>query len=461
MQLPYSNLQLKHHNPGAEQPLVLPIHVICNTSDEQLFDNIRLNARRPGAWVKATPAHERVAVLCGSGPSLADTVEDIRERHAHGAVVFAMNGAAAFLHRHGILPDYQVIIDARAETAQLVGPARQHLFASQVHPACFARQPAAQVWHLQITGIDEVLPDYDEDYCLIGGAASVGNTAACLAYALGYRTLHLYGYDSSHRDGQGHAFSQPMNNGDPCAMVRFCGKDYLTSLTMKLQAEKFQLTARDLTQLGCTLHVHGSGLLPDMYNTPKEALTEQQKYERMWTMQAYRTHAPGETCVDAFLALAPERGTVLDIGCGTGRGGLRLKEAGYAVTLVDFTENSRDYEALVLPFVQHDLTQPFPRTARYGYCTDVLEHIPTPDVPTVLRHIVAATEQAFFQISTEPDQLGALINQELHLTVQPLDWWVQQLQDAGATVLQATPVDGGIQVWTQHVRQEQSVKVAA
>ena len=431
MQLPYSNLQLKHQNPGAMNPLILPIHVVCNTSDEALFDNIRTNSRRHGEWLKASPAHERVAVLCGSGPSLAQSIPAIKWRQEQGATVFAMNGAAKFLDSHGIRADYQVIIDAREETATLVGPAKEHLFASQVHPACFERMPNAKVWHLQITDIDDYLPEYDDDFVMIGGAASVGNTSTCLAYAMGYRSLQIYGYDSSHKDGKGHAFHQKMNDGDPCAIVNFCGKEYLTSLTMKLQAEKFQDTARDLKMLGVHIEVHGEGLLPDMFNAPRELLTEQQKYERMWAYKSYRNLAPGEECVPIFAQRMPWQGSVIDFGCGTGRASVKLKALGYDVLLVDFADNCRDYEAMVLPFVKHDLTEPLAHFADMGICTDVMEHLPTDKVATVLANIMASVKTVFLQISTAPDSLGALINQELHLTVKPHAWWLNVLGDHG------------------------------
>lgn len=434
MVLPYSNLQVTHQNPGAQHKLILPIQVVCNTDDEALFSNIYINSRRPGAWTQPVPAHETVAVLCGSGPSLNTSLDDIRAWRDQGATIFAMNGAAAFLNQQGIRADVQVILDARAETAQLVGPATRHLFASQVHPDCFAAAPDAELWHIQIAGIDEYLPEYDDAYCLIGGAASVGNTATCLAYALGYRTLHLYGYDSSHANGKGHAFAQPMNAGDPCAWVTFGGKEYLASLTMKLQAEKFQDTARDLRQLGCAIHVHGSGLLPDMFNAPKEELTERQKYERMWSYREYRVVSPGQAAVACFLAKHPTPGTLLDIGCGTGRAGLALRDAGFDVTLLDFADNCRDLDVMGLPFIRHDVTCQFPIQATYGYCADMMEHIPTDSVQTVLCNILDATELTFFQISTVPDQCGALINHALHLTVQDGNWWKAQIEHCGGHV---------------------------
>lgn len=434
MQLPYHNLTINHWNPGAKNPLILPVVVICNTSDEQVYENIRANSHARGNWLRAEPEHDGVAVLCGSGPSLADELETVRGLQAKGGKVFALNGAAAFLYENGVHADYQVILDARPETAQLIGPAKRHLFASQVAPELFDRVPLAQLWQLQVEKIDDLLPEYDEDYCLIGGAASVGNTATCIAYAMGYRELHCFGYDSSHRDGKGHAFHQKMNEGDPCAVVHFNGKTYTASLTMKLQAEKFQETAKELKHLGCRITVHGSGLLPDIYNTPKETLAEDEKYRRMWAIQGYRNYAPGEECAETFLRVVKPEGLVIDFGCGTGRGALKIKEAGCDVFLVDFADNCRDPAAQELPFMVADLTKPLTLRARFGYCTDVMEHIPPVDVRTVVANVMGCVDEAFFQIATVPDFAGACINQDLHLTVQPSGWWKQLFEDMGYSV---------------------------
>lgn len=435
MQLPYSNLEIEHWNPGATKPLILPVHLICNTSDEAIYANIRENSARPGKWIKLEAAHDGIAVLCGSGPSLADCIDSVKAwALVPGAKIFAMNGAAKFLADHGVVADYQVIIDARIETAELIGPAKEHLFASQVHPECFERVPAARLWHLQVGNIENEFPQYEDGYCLIGGAASVGNTATCLAYAMGYRKLHIYGYDSSHRNGLGHAFRQPLNDGDPTCSVRFNGRDYIASLTMKLQAEKFMETSRALKDSGCTIDVYGSGLLPDMYNAP--ALSEQAKYEIMWTQSEYRIVAPGEMVAGRFVQICRPEGKVLDIGCGTGRGSMVIEKLTECeLLLIDFTANSRDPQAMRLPFLQCDITKDIPAKGHYAFCTDVMEHIPPADVDAAIQNVMKAAPRAFFQISLVDDALGGLIGQPLHLSVYPFAWWIAVFERLGYRVL--------------------------
>ena len=442
MQLPYANLAITHQNPGASMPLILPVTVICNTSDEALFDNIRANSAKPVKWVKQEEAQEGVAVLCGSGPSLAESLVDIQAMVKQGATVFALNGAAKWLFEHGVYPDYHVIIDAREETAALVGPAKHYLYGSQVHPKTFDQiEPEHMtLWHLQIEGMDEYLPEGPwPEHALIGGAASVGNCATCLAYALGYRELHCYGYDSSHRDGHGHAFPQPLNDGDPCCMVRFHGKEYRASLTMKLQAERFLETSAALKSLGCSVLVHGDGLLPAMYNEPK--LSEQEKYELAWAQPEYRNLAPGELVADKFFELIqpPTGAQVIDFGCGTGRGAMALlnKDPTLEVTLLDFAANCRDPGAEWLPFVLRDLAAPAGLLVRtdYGYCCDVMEHIPQEGVDLVLVNIMDTIRNScFFQISLVPDGLGYLVGQPLHLSVHPFDWWLSRFRCLGHRV---------------------------
>ena len=167
--------------------------------------------------------------------------------------------------------------------------------------------------------------------------------------------------------------------------------------------------------------------------------TEQSKYEAMWAHDAYRAVAPGEHHADRFLDLARPRPdhTVCDFGCGTGRGALRIRLlSGASVSAVDFTDNCLDPDIRLrlgegFRFVRADLSDPLTERFSYGYCTDVLEHIPPQDVEKVLTNIGLAARKVYFAISTVPDVMGAMIGEPLHLTVRDPFWWHDTLKRVG------------------------------
>lgn len=164
---------------------------------------------------------------------------------------------------------------------------------------------------------------------------------------------------------------------------------------------------------------------------------ERRKYQKIWTFDNYRVHSPGENAVSAFLEAAkPERGAkVIDLGCGTGRASVRLSEHGLDVSAVDFAENAFEAGGQI-PFTVANLWN-LPETVRgdWGYCCDVMEHIPPERVRQVLASISSRMSKgAFFSISLVPDKSGAAIGEVLHLTVRPLEWWQSCLEEFFARV---------------------------
>src|SRR5690606_32564187 len=146
-----------------------------------------------------------------------------------------------------------------------------------------------------------------------------------------------------------------------------------------------------------------------------------------------------------FLSQAKPRrdSEVIDFGAGTGRGALMLALLGaMKVQMLDFAPNCLDAEVAQacqtqpdrIKFMVCDLTKTVPVNAAYGYCTDVMEHIPRDDVPRVLRNVLGSAQHVFFGIATRPDLMGETIGEQLHLTVEPLAWWVKQLTALGAVV---------------------------
>lgn len=432
----YSTSQFASHNPHTKSPLLLTMIAIPNTSGEQIVANVMANAALPLEWLKFRAVTDKPAVMVGGGPSAADHIDDIKRLKAAGGTVFAMNGSSRWLRGKGIVPDWQVIADAKEETASLVDPeALGHLFSSAVNPATMAAVPDPIVWHPVIGGIATCFPERrrKEEYALIGGT-SAGTHSMCAAYVLGHRTFHCFGYDSSHRGAESHAYAQPMNDIIPRAKVEWSGKTYLTDISMKAQAEHFQMTARAMQKLECAIHVHGDGLLPAMWNTSADKLTERDKYRLMWATEGYRNYSPAEVAVPAILEHMKPDSLIVDFGCGTGRASIELAKRGHEVLLTDFADNCRDHEAITLPFLEWDLTKPFTLRAQYGICCDVMEHIPTADVETVVTNIMTAAKRVFFQISTVPDSFGAMIGATLHNTVKPHEWWCETFKRLGYAI---------------------------
>jgi len=179
-----------------------------------------------------------------------------------------------------------------------------------------------------------------------------------------------------------------------------------------------------------------------------KANPEGAKYRKLWDQSAYRAVSPGERGLPRLLAHMPltADSQVIDFGCGTGRAALKLfQQKGCAVTMVDFARNCLDPDVKTaltehptkLSFRQHDLETPFPMTAGYGLCTDVMEHIPPDKVNRVLANILQAANRVWFQISTVPDELGSLIGEPLHLSVHSYSWWMEQFMKLGCTIYYA------------------------
>ncbi len=250
----------------------MELELLCNTPDEALFENVRTNSARYRNWLTASPAHNGHAVIVGGGPSLLNNIHHIQWRQGLGQHVFALNGSARFLKKCGITPDYQVILDARPENIDLVSDAGNHLIASQCHPTVFEHVTEPILWHYAAEDIEKHIPPAqgpDERLLLVGGGQTVGLASMALAYAMGYRKLHLFGFDSSHRHELGHAYAQPMNDKDPLCVVTLGGEKFVASLSMAQQAEQFPQVCDDLIDRGCIITCDSEGLIMAVINQTK------------------------------------------------------------------------------------------------------------------------------------------------------------------------------------------------
>jgi len=252
---------------------------VCNTEAEKLLSNVRAACARDLPWFVANvEPHERHVAIVGGGPSVVDMIEEIGWRQHVGQDVWVLNNAWEALQGHFIRPDVQVILDARPENKEFLVYAKEHLIASQCDPGVFdalrGTSDLVTLWHVNSPGMADLLKDEPvRPAYLIGGGTTVGMNAIALAFARGYRQIHLYGFDSSFRGEAHHGYPQPLNDSDAKVDVLFGDKNYVCAPWMVGQANEFMQMAPHYEADGCVITVHGSGLLPDVAKELAQTMT--------------------------------------------------------------------------------------------------------------------------------------------------------------------------------------------
>ena len=251
--------ELRYKNPGTNQDLVIGIKMVSPVSREEMARNLKINQMRDVSWLKECPAHDGVAIICGAGPSIEDTLEEIR---GIDGTIFACNSAAHYLLNNGFDVDYQVMLDPYPVREVDYAPAKHHLLASIVDPKMFEMAQDVTLWQPCMDWIEELIRPDCPEFVYIGGGVTVANSAICIAYTMGYRKFHIFGMDSSFRDNKTHVKDVP-EFGAFYVRVKENGKEYETAYDMKEQARVFLGMREYLKSIGCIIKVYGSGLLPD------------------------------------------------------------------------------------------------------------------------------------------------------------------------------------------------------
>lgn len=243
------------------------LKAVCNTAQETLLENVKSACARDLKWFMPADEHDGHVAIIGGGPSVADMLDEIQWRQGQGQTVWVLNNAALALKTAGIQIDAQVLLDARKDTASFVTHASEYLVASQCDPCVFDLLAIRQVilFHVNNPAMADYLKDEKRRLAyLIGGGTTVGMNAIALASSLGYRKIHLYGFDSCYRGGAHHAYPQALNDKETRSSVLYGDKTYTCAPWMVGQAQEFMEMAPAYEADGCTITVHGSGLLPDI-----------------------------------------------------------------------------------------------------------------------------------------------------------------------------------------------------
>jgi hypothetical protein len=190
----------------------------------QRLDNVRSAVQRDLEWFTGFPDEGKACVIvCG-----APVDEGPRPRHprhqAKKTRIVTVNNAWRFLHQrghHAGRPCHARRPAAERRVREGAPKSMRFLLASQCHPDVFDALADHEVvlWHngygRQRAGSDGdppavVGPGPNQRPCiLVPGGSTVGLRSLWLATFSGFRTIHMYGIDSSYAaDGAHHAYAQ-------------------------------------------------------------------------------------------------------------------------------------------------------------------------------------------------------------------------------------------------------------
>jgi hypothetical protein len=255
---------------GAPRLYVQNVTVVGARPSDERWEQVQTACARITKRITPAAAHGRKAVIACYGPSLKETVEDLRSEifASRNADLISVSGAHDFLLMNGVVPTYHVECDPRAHKADnidIVHARVKYLIGSGCHPALLDKLEGADValWHI-------ATPEHMKRFAqetneplniVISGGGSVGLRSISLLYTLGYRDFSIYGMDCSFADDGTKWAGRHYGKQEEAVKATVNGRTFITSLTLLSYATDFIEMAQRV-QIDCRLM--GDGLLQAM-----------------------------------------------------------------------------------------------------------------------------------------------------------------------------------------------------
>lgn len=255
----------------------LKINAKCVAGPEDRLEHIRYALSLNLEELGVSKAHNKVAVLVGSGPSVKKEVETIRQLKEGGCFIVAIKGGHDFLIENGIIPHAAVCVDPLPDQAKYFQKkfdgenAPVYLISSQCHKAIFdfLEDQRIVLWHTMTASSEELL----EGKVKVGGGSTSGTRGLVLTYMMGFRHFHLFGYDSCLQDGLRKIDGERWGDSDdePTLELFAADKVFYADPAMAAQANEIQEIVEFLE--GAHLKAHGEGLIQTIFeNNAKQQL---------------------------------------------------------------------------------------------------------------------------------------------------------------------------------------------
>lgn len=190
---------------GREDRKLPPFSGTCKFTKRELFGNMERNLAHkfPDIYdITQKHAGETCVIVCG-GPSINDQAEKVLALQKEGAKVISINRMYPWCQKHGIKPDYLVSLDCSEDQERsfdTITPGVTYLLSTVTRPSICDKLKDEKVY---------IFDSRSEPRCrklrinagynrmtVINGGGSVSVLAYSIAFNLGFRNIHMFGFDS-------------------------------------------------------------------------------------------------------------------------------------------------------------------------------------------------------------------------------------------------------------------------
>ena len=266
--LPDSNSQTFEY-----KDLGITINARLNTDLDQLRHNVSTNIKRGHEQVWPHKEQDTIIALVGGGPTLLDTLDELKESQKNGARVVALANTAHVLMENGIKPSACVLLDGRPNNVNFIVDELDcpYFVASQCDTGVFDKLEALNrkiyIWHA-VNNDDEfetIHEQYDK-WVPIQGGPTIMLRGFRLFAILGYHRFDVFGFDSCAIDDLHHAYEQPIADEENTVKIGCNGKEFQVRAVDIQQAMEFMKVVKVFGQ-NWQMRVHGDGLIEHLIRT--------------------------------------------------------------------------------------------------------------------------------------------------------------------------------------------------
>lgn len=228
--------------------------VVQNVSSLALYAHKKVNRQSKRDYVEPNRFKTtfQEVVLVGGGSSINGQLHEIHDLFTNRIPIVTVNGAYKWCIEQYMLPQIQIMVDARVENARFNEPqlpGTDYWISDECHP-----------------DILKVLPrwtTYLWDRNKLDGGSTVMLCAIPLLKFAGVKKIHVFGFDSCILDKH-HGYPQAENDADTVMRFNLEGRLFSATPWMISQAEEFLEKQKDW---GMNLKVYGDGLIAWMLNS--------------------------------------------------------------------------------------------------------------------------------------------------------------------------------------------------